>query len=447
VEAGLAVPAQALDEAGAVLDAAALTALRASSSAPSPSLLAYERRPSGSVIVFAMRGASRQRILELDRAGALAAVLRWTEDALAEASVRVPDGRWVTIEPRAQRGSSDRLWLGAHPGLGNAVVVATFDAVDYTAVRAIPVLADPSRLPPGAGTTVLNLLASLAEDQQRRGLRYAGPYPTEQLFLALLESFRYVATPEAVDPLAAFIQGELAWDPAPHERATEEDGLVVQRRDRVEKVVWEGRTYYRADWQGIARHAPRRIRDDAGDVVCSLWALGGSVEDHLRLSADGRLLAVVAPASSPSPGARPLGDAITRGVVATIAGTCIPALAPSVRAIALDLTLAWAAVDRDLVRVSPAAIELSTRLRTIAAGRVRAATDRETRLMEAFALIAEIASLAGDSVRARAQAHLAARSLEEQETLLALEADPERESVAGLVAAAVEAVLADLTSG
>ena len=447
MEAGLAVPARALDEASAVLDEASLAALRAPSSAPSRALLAWERRPSGSLVVRATRGARRQRIVELDRAGALTTALRWKDDALAEASLRVFDGRWVTIEPAAVRSSSDRLWLGARPGRRGADVVATFEAVDYAAIPGIPALADPSRLPPGAGTTVLNLLASLAADQQRRGLGYRGPYPTEQLFLALLESFRYVATPGGVDPLAAFMRGELAWDPAPHERSIEADGLVVQFRDRVEKVVWEGRTYYRPDWQGIARHAPRRVRDDAGDVVCSLWALGATVEDHLRLNADGRLRAVVAPASSSPDRARRVPDAVTAGVVATIAVTCIPALAPSVREVATDLTLAWTPVDRDLVRIAPTVIELSTRLRTIAAERVGAVGDRQMRVTVAFALIAEMASLVGDTLRARAQADLAARSLEEQQARLALEEDPERESAAGIITGAVEPLLDDLTSG
>src|SRR5207249_485252 len=65
-------------------------------------------------------------------------------------------------------------------------------AVDWTRVDRIPPLAEPARLPAGAGTALFNLLARLAVEQGVSVLRYDAPYPTEALFLALLESFRYV---------------------------------------------------------------------------------------------------------------------------------------------------------------------------------------------------------------------------------------------------------------
>ncbi len=55
-------------------------------------------------------------------------------------------------------------------------------------------------MPPGGGTAVLNLLAGLAADQGGGPVAYHGPYPSEQLFLALLESFRYEGG--GSDPLA-----------------------------------------------------------------------------------------------------------------------------------------------------------------------------------------------------------------------------------------------------
>jgi hypothetical protein len=445
VDAGLAVAARALDEAARVLDAETLGALRAPASRSSATL---EARPGGALVGFAGRAPTRRRVVEIDRGGTLAAVLRWRDDALAEASVRIPDGRWVTIEPRATRepwGPGDRLWLGAGPGRDGAEALVSFAAVDYAAVGAIPALADPSRLPHGAGTAVLNLLAALAADQQRGALRYEGPYPTEQLFLALLESFRYVPTDDA-DPLAAFLRGDLAWRPAPHERSVETGGLVIQRRDRVEKVVWEGRTYYRPDWQTVARHAPRRVRESDDGVVCSLWALGAAVEDHLRLTADGRLVEIIAPAPAPGP-PRALPDAIARGIVASVAATCVPALAPFVRAVAHDLAVAWAPVDRDLLRVTGPSVQVSTRLRGVAVARVREAPDRAAEVALAFALLAEIAALAGDTLRMRAQAALAAHPEAEQAAALAVEEDPGRGQVAAVLGRAVEALLADLTIG
>ena len=40
------------------------------------------------------------------------------------------------------------------------------------------------------------------------------------------------------------------------ERLLAEGGIYIQMRDGIEKVVWEGRPYYRAVWQGVRRHAP-----------------------------------------------------------------------------------------------------------------------------------------------------------------------------------------------
>jgi hypothetical protein len=445
VAPGFTLPVRVLDEAAGVLEPQMLAALQ---HAP-----VLERRPCGSLVAFLDTLEGRRRVLEIGPDGDLGAVLRWDASAaLAEAAVRIPDGRWVTIEPCATTeppwGPSDRLWLGDRPGRERAQPLVTFAAVDYTAVRAIPPLADPARLPPGAGTTVLNLLASLAVDQGRPALGYAGPYPTEQLFLALLESFRYApypGAPDVDDPLGAFMQGALVWTAAPHERRRDAAGVVAQLRDRVEKVTWDRRRYYRTDWQTIARHAPRRVRDDGDDVVCSLWAFGIAIEDHLRLTRDGRLLAVVAPSPSMDP-PRVVGDSVTAGVVATIAATSVPALASYVRDAARGFSFVWAPVDRDLLAVDGRQVRLSARLRSAAATRVRNARDRADAVAVAFALVAEIAALFGDALRARAQASLAARPLAEQEAALGVTEDPERAAAPTAIGSAAEALLADLTA-
>src|SRR5207247_1737433 len=91
---------------------------------------------------------------------------------------------------------------------------------------------DTSPSSPRSGATALNVIAALAGDQGRSVLRYSGPYPTEQLFITLLESFRY--DPTTADPLAAFERGELDWHPAPHERVFTR-GACVHLRERVEK--------------------------------------------------------------------------------------------------------------------------------------------------------------------------------------------------------------------
>jgi hypothetical protein len=95
----------------------------------------------------------------------------------------------------------------------------------------IPPLFAPARLPPGAGTAVLNLIAGLMKDQGVARVRYRGPYPTEQLFTALLECFRH--DPALDDPLRRFMdEGDVDWLPAPHERHLVAPGVSVQLRIR-----------------------------------------------------------------------------------------------------------------------------------------------------------------------------------------------------------------------
>lgn len=201
--------------------------------------------PYGSLAGFLTRAPFR-RFLEFDRLGHLLTVIRWEMDQqLGWAKLRNVDGQWLGIEPRAAHspiwGGSDRLWLVEPEAPFTPIApVTTFQSVNYGAIAFIPSLAEPRRLPPGAGTTVLNLLASLLVDQGTARVRYRGPYPTEQLFTALLESFRY--DPAVESPLERFsaaaeeaalagqlVEAPLDWIPAPHERLFLPDGGYVRR--------------------------------------------------------------------------------------------------------------------------------------------------------------------------------------------------------------------------
>jgi hypothetical protein len=261
---------------------------------------------------------------------------------------------------------------------------------------------------------VLNLIASLALDQNQRSLRYAGPYPTEQLFVTLLESFSY--EPTTGDPLTAFMGGALAWRPAPHERVFTPEGACVHLRERVEKVVWRSRAYHRPDAQGVGRHAPYRVRDADGRVVCSLWALGSAVEDTLELTADGDVVRIVEPPPQPSArGAIPA--AVADGIGAIVAATSAPALAEAIRAAARRLTLAWAPLHGELTGVNGTTVCVSNRLRERLAASLTSPSD-EVRRGAALATLTEVALLLGDALRARAQAHVAKLPESEQRALL-----------------------------
>ena len=212
----------------------------------------------------------------------------------------------------------------------------------------IPPLFAPARLPPGAGTAVLNLIAGLMKDQGVARVRYRGPYPTEQLFTALLECFRH--DPALDDPLRRFMdEGDVDWLPAPHERHLVAPGVSVQLRHQIDKVVLDGVAFYRRDWQGVIRHEPRVVREEGARVICSLWALGRSLEDRLALDRSGEVQERPAPALDPIPPA-PLPPVWAPALAELIARESAPALAGPLRDVMRALTLEWGAVPGDLLR-------------------------------------------------------------------------------------------------
>src|SRR2546428_13295907 len=150
---------------------------------------------------------------------------------MAGAAGRRPAGSGPGVGPRA---AHDPAWGASDVVHRDGAPLTAFAAVDWAAIDAIPPLAEPARLPPGGGTAILNLLAGLAADQRRGPLPYRGPYPTEQLFLALLQSFRFEPATERARGLAraetsALLNvggGEAAPPPAPPGRAARADAYA-----------------------------------------------------------------------------------------------------------------------------------------------------------------------------------------------------------------------------
>ncbi len=375
-----------------------------------------------------------RRVVHHDRRARPCAVVEWLAGGgLAGASVRIPDGSWIFLEPQAgveaPWGAVDRLWHGATP-------LTVLTAVDWAHVVTIPTVAEPARIPPGGGTAVLNLLATLAHEQRASRLNYAGPYPTEALFLALLESFR--PDPEGGDSLARFMAGDLAWTPAPFTPSFE-DGAYVQWRERVEKVVWHAGTYYREDWGRVRRRAPLRVHDAGGGVRCSLWALGVPLEDHLLLDAAGTPHAIVAP-SVPEGPTRPLDARVRDGVIAVVVAMSAAPLAAALRDVSATLAFTCGPVALDLARVDGAEVRVASTLASALARRLAEPATPAAHAELALAALAEIATAVGDGLRARAQAHLAADPPDAQaEALERRDADPE---AARTITAAVAQLLA-----
>jgi hypothetical protein len=411
---------------------------------------------------------ARRRILELDRTGAVVAALRWnTAGGLDSAAVRTGLGAWIGVVPRgtshAAWGPSDQLWtLTDGPRFQRSEPLTAFQSVDWSAITHIPPLAEPARLPASAGTAVLNLLAALAKDQGMPRLRYRGPYPTEGLFTALLESFRFAPSgrhdpssahlerrgpqPRSVlrlanpsNPLQAFLDGRLEWVPAPHERHFTAPGVCVQLRERLEKVVLDGRMYYRHDWQTVRRHAPRRVHDVGDGVRCSLWALETAIEEHAVLSRSGDLVTRVPPMTATRP-AVAIPAPVRDGIAAVLCATSAAALGGEIRRIVNATPLWWAPVVGDLVALDRDCIKYSWRLAETAATQFRIASSRPGQLARGLELIAEMAALAGDAVRSRAQEALSHAPPEAQEAALAAEEEPDAEAIARAAEAVISTV-------
>jgi hypothetical protein len=364
----------------------------------------------------------RHRLLELDRRGTVVAVCeREAGGALRGLWLPAEGAGALGVRPGGAThplwGASDRLVRAAEGGADRLLTCAA--VVDWAAIDAIPPVAEPARLPPGAGSGVLNALAGLAQDQARGPLRYRGPYPTEQLFWALCEAFRPAAAP---DPLGQFLadaeetfatgqsrEAPLDWVPAPHERLALPGGGSVQLRDGVEKVAWAGRTYHRTDWPGFRRREHRVVRaieDDGGAVryEVALEALGRVLERHLVLDARGD--PVERPGPQPEDGpARPVASAWreTLGRLAPLEAT--PLLAVAIDAVWPAFHVAWGPVPGDLVEARDTSVRLSWKL--VAAYRaLHAAAPPAARRALAQALVREVLGLTGPAVRAAAGAWL-----------------------------------------
>jgi len=322
-------------------------------------------------------------------------------------------------------GRSDRVWQldGAEPWQP-VEMLTVFRALDWARLDHIPPLAEPRRLPGGAGSAVLNLLAALMKDQGLPRTRYRGPFPTEQLFTSLLESFRH--DPTQALPLERFLaDGGLDWLPAPYESHQVAPWVTVQLRQGIEKVVADGVTFYRTEWQGIKRREPRVIREDGERVVCSLWALGGPLEDRLILDRSGEVV------EAPPPQARevapaPLAPVWNRALADLIARESAPALGSAIVDVLAAIELEWGAVPGDLVRVWTKRVRLSAELRDAATASLRSAEPGRERAEQALRFVLEVARLLGPEVRGRAQALLEALPEEGQaQRLEAAEQEPE----------------------
>ncbi|HET9624250.1 MAG TPA: hypothetical protein VFP84_22910 [Kofleriaceae bacterium] len=235
-----------------------------------------------------------------------------------------------------------------HPVLGavHAVGATAMTALDWARPAEVPAIAEPGRLPLGAGAAILNVIAVMAARAGVASLRYAGPYPTAALWRSLARSFR---APAGVDE-AAFTEGALDralrgartpiaidFSPAPHERLAIADGFV-ELRDGVERAVIHGETF-------TADGSPARLvaRPDGG-AACEIWFGDAPYAQVARLAADGALADgphAIPACTSPVLG-REFPLALRMAIGELVAEAVAAPLAADVRALCADTPLVWA---------------------------------------------------------------------------------------------------------
>jgi hypothetical protein len=178
-------------------------------------------------------------------------------------------------------------------------------------------------------------------------------------------------------------------------------------REDLDKVVAHGVAFYRTDWQAVSRREPRVIRAVGERRICSLWALGRSLEDRLVLSPTGEVLEAPAPREDPRAPA-PFKPVWSAALAALIAHESALALDASIAETVAALTLEWGATPGDLLRISGPRVRVSRRLLDVGLEWIREAPPGADRGGRAGALALEVARLLGPEVRRRAQARLEA---------------------------------------
>ena len=182
--------------------------------------------------------------------------------------------------------------------------------------------------------------------------------------------------------------------------------VTVQLRHEIDKVALDGVTFYRRDWQGVIRREPRVVRSEGDRIVCSLWALGRSIEDRLVLDRAGEVLEArfrrsrsrpaVAAASRLEPGAGGADRPRERAGPGRLVGDVMA-----------GLTLEWGGIAATCSAWRAATIGISRRLRDAAVTWIRdASRRRRARGARGGQFVLEVARLLAPTVRLRAQMRL-----------------------------------------
>lgn len=281
----------------------------------------------------------------IDRMGAVHAELLWSAGPGSQASLvrltvtNAPVNRVHTVNTVVDGAIIPHPLLGAAHALGDTAMTP----LAWARPTEIPAIAEPGRLPLGAGGAILNTIAVLALRAGVPSLRYAGPYPTQALWRALARSFRCSADEAAFTADAAGRALRVARDPiaidfvpAPNERIAITGGFV-ELRGQLERAVIDGVTYEPAG-------SPARLVDHGGEHHCEIWFGDAPYARVATLAPDGSLLAgphPIPPCESPVIG-RAFPPALRVAIAELVAEAVPTPLAAAARALCAAQALHWA---------------------------------------------------------------------------------------------------------
>lgn len=385
----------------------------------------------------ALTPGRRHRLASFDRGGRLLTLLHWTaEGRLTHFKARGLDGRFLGVARGAAShltwGDSDSVWLlEDEDGFNIDRSLTLFRTVAYEDIDFLPPLDNPTMLPVGGGSTVLNVLALLAQDQKKALLRYRGPYPSDRLFATLRESFRYSGEPgvirerftQAAETAALNLEMkevEVDWAPSPHERFFPAAHTCVQLRDGIEKVYDRGRIYYRPDLTTEAYTIwVRQTEDGHPRYVAGLMILGQALEAHLILN-DSGLIVERPPVRRDWDirGGIQLSEEWKAFLVRLISSESSSLLRSALWPAMEELTLLWAPLRGKLWMMEGNEVYLHAGMAAVYRGALSRTKSAGESLLLAARFASELARLIGPFIRARAQERLAGLSSQDQQVAL-----------------------------
>ncbi len=231
-------------------------------------------------------------------------------------------------------------------------IVARATVTDWRRPAHIPAIDAPAKLPAGAGSTLLNVLALSG-----RTLRYRGPYATHALWTSLGECFRPLGDEStflegALDRAMAGETAEVAVDfaPAPFERVRVAPRAVVHLRDGVERLYLGGLAW--------TRGGARRLVVDGDHVRAVLWLGGGPHAEVATLARNGQL--VSGPRPLPPVTSAVIGKSFPPPLIAALRELLCegepPLLAAAMREVLAEVPIVWGDPGADAARAIAGAI-------------------------------------------------------------------------------------------